>query len=247
MGRPHHRRHARAAILSGVVTVAIAVGLVGCARNDSAVPTPTRSTPSATAIKAAPTRATITCTKTGTVASPPVVAVSPRGVTLVVRNTSGKPRVIGYRVTPFPGGPQTLGTITPTAASKGAIFRIPPGWMDLRCGTSANTGLDETVSLTLVDRRRYYNDINELTTLGCTPAPLSPAKDFIDRATRKEALQLSSNQLPSPGKYTFTDGAGYRSDPVSRHLVFRSGKGFGVIEVRELANLSFTAALVARC
>jgi hypothetical protein len=181
------------------------------------------------------------------VVSAPIVAVSARGVNLLVRNTSGRTRVVGYRVTPFPGGPQTLGTITPVAGSKAAIFRIPPGWMDVRCGDSANTGLDDPVTLTIVDRQGYYNDINELTSLGCTPKPLTPPRDFIDRATRKEALQLSSNQLPTPGTYTFTNGAGYRSDPMSRHLVFRSGKGFGVIEVKELSNLSYTAALVARC
>jgi len=233
----------------------LVTALTGCGGSSQSSPSasatatsaPAVTPPSKAAIAAAPTTVTISCTTKGTTVSKPIVTTSSTGVSLAVVNRTGKQRVVGYQITLASGGPAVLGSFEPTTSTKPAIYDLPTGRMDLRCGTSANTGLDDDVSLAIVDRKSYYNSVNTAQALGCTPKKLSTERIFPARATRADALTLMAERLPTPGKYTVTSGPGYKAANVTTHLVLRNGRGYGVATVTLLPNLSYRPAVVATC
>ncbi|MCX6418039.1 MAG: hypothetical protein NTU50_01045, partial [Actinobacteria bacterium] len=83
--------------------------MFGCNTKVIPAPTPTASEkpptkPTKAAIAKAPTSVVITCGPKGTSLSRTIVAADKTGVRLVVRNTTGKKRLLGYRVRPYGGG-----------------------------------------------------------------------------------------------------------------------------------------------
>jgi hypothetical protein len=244
----------RPRVRSAAALVVVPALLAGCGGSggDAAAPTPTPTgptvtTPPASTVKTAPAALTIGCTGDGTTVSSAVVATTPTGVVLRVRNTTGERRVVGHRLTPFGGGAPQLGVLPEAASSKATVFALPPGRLDVRCGRSANSGLEEEATSTIVDRRGYYTSVDVAEVLGCTPRPLRPAQGFTARATREEALSLMAPRLPGEGKVRFVDGPGYSGAATTQHLVLRGGKGFGIATVTLEDNLSYVPRLVARC
>ncbi len=225
----------------------VVLTLFGCSAKQVSQPVPTITSPGAALIKTAPSTLTITCGPNGTSVSGTIVTTSKTGVKLLVRNTAKKPRLLGYQITPYNGNQSSLGTIKPVSGKKPTTYALIPGHMDLRCGTSANTGLDDPVTLDIVDRDGFYNDVSVEKSLGCTLLNRQTPEIFPERATRKEALTLMAGRLPTPGKYTFKPGPGYASDSTSQHLIFRSSKGWGLATVTTLPNLSYRPAVVAQC
>ena len=190
----------------------------------------------------------ITCTPTGTKVSGKVVATSPQGVKLATVNATKQPRLIGYRILPTGGGDPVLGTIETSTSTKAALYELPPGRMDLRCGRTANDDLDDDVSLFIADRDQNYEAVDVEAVLGCTPKPLTNPRIFPARATRSEALTLMAGRLPTPGTYTFKDGPGYQGLDTTTHLVLRDGEGYGIATVTlQPENLSYRPAITATC
>ena len=235
-----------------LIAVLVGATLFGCNTKVIPAPTPTVSEkpptkPTKAAIAKAPTSVGITCGPKGTALSRTIVATDKTGVRLVVRNTTGKKRLLGYRVRPYGGGLESLGTIKPTNSKKSLIYTLPPGEVNLRCGKTANSGLDKEVTLDIVNRNGYYREVNSTKKLKCAVTTLKTAEVYEARATRSEALTLMAGKLPAPGKYTFAKGPGYVADPTSSHLIFRDGKGWGIAQVTPLENLSYRPYVVALC
>jgi len=237
------------------VVIAMTVLFAGCSdgadTSSAPIPSPTTTAtaPSAAAIKAAPASLTLSCTPAGTSASTQLVATSPRGVKVLAANSTDQPRLIGYRIEPAGGGAAVVGSIQPsvTEPAQAQLYALPPGRMEVRCGRSANTGIDDEVSLSIVDRGGYYSSVSIQKVLGCQPKPLTTERIFPARATRSDALTLMAQRLPAPGRYTVKDGPGYKAADVRQHLVLRDGKGYGIATVALLPNLSYRPAITATC
>jgi hypothetical protein len=243
----------RSRVALTLVLACLGVALAACGpSNDIAkatptpTPTPTVTPPTAQAIATAPTTLRVTCAPRGTKVSSKVVTTSPTGVRLAVVATVARPRVLGYRITPKSGAPDQLGLIQPTRRPQVELYPLSPGRMDLRCGRSANSGLDTPVTVFIVDRNGYYVDVDVVATLGCTPRTLKTPRDYIDRATASEALTLLNDQLPS-GTYTSKAGPGYKAASIRKYLLFKNGKGYGIATVATLPNYAFHPSIIALC